>query len=216
MSTVTNDDRRAQRILQYKAAGWNDADAQALADGQAINVPEYMRRPIAQPTPIDMSPAAVAQREYDQKRLRQTIDSDTSAKELEDQLWAIDEQLTHWSNVKEGAKAQIDSAKEKIDAAQDILADVADKGGSSARWERRAAHDVIDTQTVRLEFAENRSKNAVAQLTAWTKRKKEFPHAKLKELQKADAKRRKMGPASSRAYGSDSPSGKFSGGQGQL
>lgn len=203
MSTVTNDDRRAQRVLQYKAAGWNDADAQALADGQAINVPEYMRRPIAQPiTPVLESSKR-------NEAIARETNHETSA-ELEDQLWAINEQLAHWASVKEAAQTQIDSAKEKIDAARDVLADVADKGGQSARWERRAAHDVIDTQTVRLEFAENRFKNAVAQLATWTKRKKDFPMDKLKKLRKEDERRHKMGTASSRAYGSDSL-GKLSG-----
>jgi chromosome segregation ATPase len=140
-------------------------------------------------------------------------DRDT-ATDLENELGAIGEQLAHWTKVKEGAKAQVEQAKEKIEAAQEALADAADKGGSSAKWERRAAHDVIDTQTVRLEFAENRFKNAEAQLKSWAARKKDFPYAKLKELQKAFARRQKMGPASSRAYGSDSIV-KLSGGQGR-
>lgn len=208
MSTVTTDERRSEHILRLRAAGWNQADAEALAAGQNISVPEYMRCPIAQPTP------PVSEQTKRNEAIARQNDRDTSG-DLEGQLWAIEEQIAHWNGVKEAAQAQIHSAKEKIDAAQEILADVADKGGSSARWEKRAAHDVIDTQAVRLEFAENRHKNAVAQLNAWNKRKKEFPHAKLRELQKADAKRRKMGPASSRAYGSDSVA-KLSGGQGRL
>lgn len=208
MTTVPKDDRRAEHIIRLRADGWNQADAEALADGHPINVPNYMRRPLAQPIPPVLESS-----KRNEATARET-NRETSA-DLENELWAIDEQLTHWTNVKEGAKAQVEQAKEKIDAAQEILKDVADKGGSSARWERRAAHDVIDTQTVRLEFAENRFKNAVAQLNAWTKRKKEFPYAKLKELQKDDAKRKKMGPASSRAYGSDSLS-KLSGEQDRL
>jgi hypothetical protein len=207
--TAATTSEREQRIIQYKAAGWNQADAEALADGQSISVPEYMRRPVAQPT------APVLESSKRNEANARTIDRDTGV-ELENQLRAIEEQLTHWASVKETAQQQIDSAKEKVEAAQGVLADVADRGGQSARWERRAAHDVIDTQNVRLEFAESRFKNAVAQLATWTKRKKEFPYARLKDLQKADAKRRKMGPASSRAYGLDSPSGKFSGEQGRL
>lgn len=206
MSTVTTD-HRAEHILRLRAAGWNQADAEALAAGQNISVPEYMRCPVAQSTPAFESSKR-------NEAIARGTDRDTSA-ELEGQLWAIEEQLAHWANVKESASEQIAKAKEKIESAQQVLADVADKGGSSARWEKRAAHDVIDTQAVRLEFAENRHQNAVAQLNAWNKRKKEFPHAKLRELQKADAKRRKMGPASSRAYGSDSV-GKLSGEQNRL
>ena|SRR5579884_645837 len=137
------------------------------------------------PTGTPASPAEL-------ERLRK-IDR-TTLGDLEGELWAINEQIPYWEEVREAAQAQIVAAKGRINAARSVLVELQKSGalGQDARYDRKIANATIEDAVTKLEFAEKRLKNADIQIKTWEKRKQEFPTAKLKKLRKEARQREVM------------------------
>lgn len=105
--------------------------------------------------------------------------------DLEMQYTNIHDQLSEWERVREDATQKLQSAQEKLQAANNLLAFVGENPTDQRGKDGKLRAEVsIEKETRNLTLQEKRLKTAEANLKFWAKQKNDFPSDELIRLRK--------------------------------